>query len=85
MDIKDIKERYGLIDKDISKMFGYKSSMSFRNSTRRNHIRKGIERLHKVVSEYYESIIQELINQQENDNSCHGNHGSNGHADNLQD
>lgn len=47
MDIKDVKKKLNITNKDISEMFGYKSANSYVNSSKKPIIESAITELYK--------------------------------------
>jgi hypothetical protein len=47
--IKEIKKELNLTDSDIAEMFGYKSAVSYRNSSRKANIEMGIEKFYHLI------------------------------------
>jgi hypothetical protein len=51
LSIKDVKKILGLRDADIAEMFYFKNVMSYRNSSAKDRIEKGIVKLYKLIKE----------------------------------
>jgi hypothetical protein len=47
--IKEIKKSLKISDRELAEMFGYKNLMSYRNSTGKKHIEKGLEVFYSMV------------------------------------
>lgn len=48
MDIKQLKKELGIKNKDIVRMFGYKNELSYRNSSAKKRIERGLCSLYEV-------------------------------------
>lgn len=49
MTIKKLKKKLNITDNEISVMFGYKSAMSYRNSSAKKRIEKGIVNFYNLI------------------------------------
>lgn len=51
LDIKQVKKLLGIKDADIAKMFDFKNVLSYRNSSAKSRIEKGIIVLYKLIKD----------------------------------
>ena len=49
MNIKQIKQKHGLSNKDIAEFFGYKHQYAYNSSSAKKRIEKGLEAFYKKI------------------------------------